>query len=85
MNSFEPGVTADTKASNLALADMPNETDKEKIIPVQLSTGTTVREDLNLVDNPEKLNRKVRIKGDIASYYSVMGLRETKEYVFSDL
>ncbi len=85
MNSFEPGVTPDTKASNLALADRPDETDRDKVIPVQLSTGTSVREDLNLVDNPERLNSKVKIKGDIASYYSVMGLRETKEYVFSDL
>ena len=84
MNSFLPGAT-DAKASSLALADTPDETDPEKVIPVQLSSGNSIRDDLNLVDNPERLNSKVKIKGNIASYYSVMGLRDTKEYMFSDL
>lgn len=84
MNSFLPGATPESNSANLALADTPDETDREKVIPVQLSSGTSVREDLNLVDNPDKLNRKVKIKGNIASYYSVMGLRDNKEYEYAD-
>ncbi len=84
MNSFLPGATQESNPANIALADTPDETDREKVIPVQLSSGTSVREDLNLVDNPDKLNRKVKIKGNIASYYSVMGLRDNKEYEYAD-
>lgn len=84
INSFVPGVTPDTSASNLALADTQNETVKERVIPVQLTSGTAVREALNLQDNPANFNKKVKIKGNIAPYLSVMGLKDAKnDYVFS--
>ncbi len=84
INSFIPGVTTDTSASNLALADNQSETGKERVIPVQLTSGSAIREELNLKDNPANFNKRVKIKGKIASYYSVMGLRDTKEYEFTD-
>ncbi len=82
INSFVPEATA-TSATSLALADTQNETDKEKVIPVELPAGA-VRKALNLKDNPANFNKKVKIKGNIDSYYSAMGLKGTKEYEFID-
>ncbi|MDI9604533.1 MAG: fimbrillin family protein [Bacteroidota bacterium] len=82
INSFVPEATA-TSATSLALADTQNETDKEKVIPVELPAGA-VRKALNLKDNPANFNKKVKIKGNIDSYYSAMGLKGAKEYEFID-
>ena len=46
-----------TVATNVGLADDPNETDAAKILPVQLPTGA-VRAGINLVDNPQTLKLK---------------------------
>lgn len=83
MSGFIPGITGETPSTNLALADSQNETDKERVIPVQLPSGA-VRDSLNLKNHPENLNRKVKIKGNIGSYYSTMGLQKAKEYEFID-
>ncbi len=82
INGFVPGSTG-ASDTNLALADSQNETDKERVIPVQLPSGA-IRNDLNLKDNPANFNKKVKIKGNIGSYYSTMGLQKAKEYEFID-
>lgn len=69
-------------ASNLAIADSPNETDRTKIMPVQLPSGSAVRAALNLVDHPENLGKKVRITGNLEAYFTVAGLKSPTAYAF---
>lgn len=63
-----------TSATNLGLADSPDETNPAKILPVQLPSGS-VRTGLNLVDNPSNFKAQVTITGSLAAYFSVPGLR----------
>lgn len=70
-----------SSATNLGLADSPNETDPAKIMPVQLPSGN-IRTDLNLVDNPNNLGKKVRITGTLTAYFSVPGHKSATSYSF---
>ena len=63
-----------TAATNLGLADSPDETDPAKILPVQLPTGS-IRAGLNLVDNPTNFKAEVTITGSLESYFSTAGLK----------
>lgn len=63
-----------TAATNLGLADSPDETDPAKILPVQLPTGAT-RAGLNLVDNPQNFGAEVTITGKLEAYFQVPGLK----------
>lgn len=83
INNFIPGVEG-AEASNIAMANTPGETDTDKIIPVQLPSSGAIRNALNLADNPDNFNKKVRIKGNLNTYFSVAGLRDLKEYQFVD-
>ena len=51
-------------ATNMAMADSPDETDPSKILSVQLPSGS-VRTELNLKDHPENLGKKIQITGII--------------------
>ena len=77
---LEPPFTSDT---NLAMADDPEETDPDKILPVQLPAGS-IRSELNLEDNPDNYHRKVQITGDLEDYFGVPGLRSPSEYQWAD-
>ncbi|AUD14561.1 MULTISPECIES: DUF6359 domain-containing protein [unclassified Planococcus (in: firmicutes)] len=68
-----------TSATNLGLADSPDETDPAKILPVQLPTGST-RAGLNLVDNPGNFKAEVTITGTLGAYFSVPGLRSANAF-----
>lgn len=65
--------------TNIALSDNMNDTVKSNMIPVNITTAE-LKNALNIADNPGNLNRLVFVKGDLAAYYSVPGLRNTKEY-----
>lgn len=82
ITKFKPG-TEGAVASNVALADTQGETDVEKMIPVQLGSGA-LKNAVNLVDHPENFNKQIKIKGDLDTYYSVPGLKNTKAYAFMD-
>ncbi len=71
-----------TQDTNLAVADSPNETDKTKILPVQLPAGA-VRDGLNLKAHPENLGKKVQITGDLMAYFSVPGHKNAKSFSFT--
>lgn len=45
-------------------------------IPVKLSTGS-LRDILNLADNPEMLNQEVTLHGNLGKYFDVLGLKDT--------
>lgn len=81
VNKFIPG--ADGAAStNVALADTPNETDVNKMIPVQLPTLVQLRDELDLNKKPENIGKKVLMRGNIDTYFTVPGLKSVKEYKF---
>ncbi len=69
-----------TSSTNIALADMPNETVATKILPLQLPSGA-IREVLNLKDNPDLLGKKIVVRGGtLQSYFGTTGLKSPKEY-----
>lgn len=75
---------AGNSATNILLADTPIEDDYSNCIPVQLSLSTLackkVRDEINLLVNPNMLHKKIYIQGNIDSYMRVIGLKETKNY-----
>lgn len=74
--SFLNNATEVTSAGNIALALTPTETDPKKTFPVQLPTGT-IRDILNLQDNPQNLGKEIMVRGDISNYYGLVGLKNT--------
>ena len=70
-------------ASNILLADAADVNEASQVIPVQLPTGS-VRTALNLADNPDNVGKQVWLKGDIATYFGVPGLKNTSEYSFTE-
>ena len=65
-----------TVKSNILIAASADETDVTKCMPVQLPTGD-VRNKLNLQDNPGNLKKEVLLFGDIATYFKVVGIKNT--------
>ena len=70
-----PNYGAVSEESNLIIADDVNETDPAKCIPVQLSSGTKIREVLNLKNNSGNFGRKVTVVGSLEKYFSRAGLK----------
>ncbi len=68
-----------TSASNLGLADSPDETNPTKILPVQLPAGA-IRTGLNLVDNPKNFKALVTITGSLEAYFTTAGLKSPTAY-----
>lgn len=67
-------------SSNIALAGRRNVSDKGSCFPAELKKGD-VRSDLNLVDNPSNLRRKIYLKGDIVSaYFGMAGMKNVTGY-----
>ncbi len=64
-----------TIASNILIADTPNETNYKNCIPVQLVGGSDVRVALNLKDNAGNLSKVVMIYGSLEKYFGVAGLK----------
>ena len=68
-------VGGEMKNTNILIANDPNETDYTKCIAVQLPNND-IRAALNLVDNPDNLNKKVVIKGSLEKYLEIAGLKD---------
>lgn len=65
--------------TNLLLGPKSSTVTRESCIAVQLPSGS-VRDRLNLVDNPSMLGRKVCIKGDLVeAYFGLTGLKNVSE------
>ena len=58
---------------NFALADSPEETNKEKLLPIQLPA--IFRAEFGLQSNPSILGSKIQINGSLETYYTVPGLK----------
>lgn len=67
--------------TNIAIADSADEKDASKILPVQLPAGS-IRADLNLVDHPDNLGKKIQISGTLTAYFAVPGLKSPTGYSF---
>ncbi len=72
-STFFPGIEG-AIASNLALGTV------EQNMPVQLKSGSPVREAFNLVDNATKLSTYVALFGNIETYFDVPGLKNVSGY-----
>ena len=68
---FEPPFT---KNSNLAIAASAYERNRANCFSVELSKAA-IRAELNLVDHPENLGRKVYLYGIVSTYFSLPGLK----------
>lgn len=78
---FEPPFDKNT---NIILGLRSVTSDKEYCISVELKSGA-IRDDLNLVDNPQLLGSHIYIKGDLVSaYYGIPGLKNLEEYQLGD-
>ena len=65
-----------TAASNILIADSPDETNVAKCIPVQLPSGA-VRNAVNLKDNAGNYKKEVLLVGNIEKYFGTTGLKGT--------
>lgn len=63
----------------LLIADSPDERDKDNILAIQLPSGKK-RNDLNLVDHPEYLHRKIIVYGSWSTYLYINGIKDMSYY-----
>lgn len=76
--SFEEPFSSRT---NILLGPKASVSNRSSCIAVQLQAGT-VRDNLNIVDNPGLLGRRVILKGDVvSSYYGLVGIKNVTDYV----
>ncbi len=54
----------------------------ETFLPVQLSSKTAPRENLNLLDNPDMLGQTVWVYGNIEKYFSMPGVKSVTDFSF---
>lgn len=69
--------------TNLLLAASPDVTEVAQCIPVQLPTGT-IRDALNLQDNPGNYQKQVTLKGSLETYFGSAGLKSVSLYAWGD-
>ena len=77
--------------NNVVLADSIGETDPNRVIIVELTKDTALRRYVNLLDNPQNLNKRLTVKGMLmdyeeTSYHGCMktlsDYREDEDYYF---
>lgn len=77
------GADTCTQATNLLLADSSNIPYHSKALPVQLPSGA-VRNGLNLKDHKNLIGKKVKMYGDLTSYFNVPGYKNVTYYELED-
>ena len=70
-----------TSQTNIVIADVAGETELAKTMAIQLPTTGTLREELNIVDNPSHINKKILVKGNLVSYFG-RGIQNVSSYSF---
>lgn len=71
------------RSTNLLLADRPDETRTDYVLPVRLASGTKARSALSLSDHPALWHTRVIIRGRLETYFGVCGIREVTGYQLS--
>lgn len=69
----------ETQRTNLLISDYPTTTSTVDCVPVQLPAGT-IREKLNLFDNPDLLGKMVTVEGTYEKYFGVGGIKKVTSY-----
>lgn len=64
----------EVSATNILIAASVDETDYNKCMPVQLPSGA-VRTGINLKDNADNYKKEVLLYGELAKYFSVLGVK----------
>lgn len=67
-------------ATNLLLANSPDEKDWNKCISVNLPSGSDARAQLNLKDNTGNLGKLLLIKGNVTRYVGLSGVKEPSDF-----
>lgn len=68
--------------TSILIADDKNESEKKNIIPVQLKKGSEMRNELNLVDNPQNAGKQIAVYGFQTSYMKMKGIKDAISYEF---
>lgn len=68
------GATGEVSATNVLIAETADVTNLDNCIPVQLPSGT-IRETLNLLDNPGNIGKTVILAGSHEKYFGTNGLK----------
>jgi len=81
VNPFQPNFSGPTwrTNSNIIIAERPDETNIGRCLIVQLVSGD-IRNALNLVNNPSNKGKEVKLRGNLAAYFGVPGMRETSGF-----
>jgi len=75
--------TTGAKNSAILLAASPNETNLSKCLVIGFASDSgTNQSDLNLVDHPENLGKKVKISGTLKYAFSLPGLKTITNYAW---
>lgn len=64
----------------ILLADKQGEYDKTKTMSIQLKNGSQIREELNLVVNPENYGKRLTVYGIKTTYLKIPGIKEINFY-----
>lgn len=75
-SNFNLDDTENISASNLLIAASADVKDYNACIPVQLKSGTDVRNAINLKDNSGMFGKSINIYGTLTKYFGVSGLKE---------
>lgn len=81
LKSAEFGVSANSSASNLLLADAQTEKNVENVIAAQMPKA--VREGLALKNVPENYGKTVLLKAQLIKYFNKNGIKNITEYELS--
>lgn len=71
-------VLKDSIRSNILIADSKSERDVAHCMPVELKKGSDVRDEANLVDNPERMGCRIGLYGLVKMYFRVVGLKSVE-------
>lgn len=72
------------KYTNLIIGSRSNSRDAGSCMSIELTKGS-IRDGLNLVDNPELLGRKLVIQGTVSTaYYGIPGLKSPSGYMLKE-
>ncbi|MGL4957231.1 MAG: DUF6359 domain-containing protein, partial [Bacteroidales bacterium] len=66
------------RVTNVLIADNATETDFNNCIAVNLPSGSSLRSEVNLVDNPTNKGKKLAVRGKLRAYFGIAGCRDSK-------
>lgn len=66
--------------TSILIADSKKEDNKKNVVAIQLKSGSDIRADLNLVENPENYRRTVAVYGYKTTYLRIDGMKEILDY-----